>query len=180
MTERDEFLYNQLKGGRSLYAGLSIVYGLCTAAAAIMALFAYPAGGWQALLTICGMGLWFAGMTYTSWKERESYIAALTEIGDDPTGVDTCRTYSRDTAYLIARKRMPAKTFLQQSIAYGAIAITLLGFGLFCFVLSSVEFDGLMFPLLGAGLIAGGLILSALTFGALRNWRAAKRLETMQ
>lgn len=177
---RDEFLYRQLKENRSLYLGLAIVYALAAVAAIVLAFFAFRKDGLGgALVFICaGLGLLASG--YGSLSQCRSYAAALDEIGPDPTGVDTCQTYSLTTAKLIAGTRMSAKQFLQQFIAYGVVCLMLFAGGIFLIALGITDFNGserTMLLGLGILLVFGGVLLGILTMKALRNWRGAKSLD---
>ena len=177
---RDEFLYRQLKDGRSLYLGLTVVYGLAAAAAIVMAFFAYGKSGLTGAVILLAMGVGLGLSAHGSWSQHAGYASALDEVGADPAGIDTCRTYSASTALLIGMSRMPAKGFLQQWVSYGIIALMLLGFGIFLVVLCTQDIgDELMLLGLGALLLVGGALLLLLTVKAFHNWRAAKRLELL-
>lgn len=177
---RDEFLYRQLKENRSLYRGMAIAYTLAALAALALTPFAFSEEGLGGALVAIGMAAALALSGYGSWGQHRSYAEAIDEIGDDPTGVDTCRTYSLDTARLIAQTRMSSKQFLQQFFGYGAIDLMLFAGGILLVVLGLTDFEGSetkMMLGLGALLIFGGVLLGILAIRALRNWRAAKALD---
>lgn len=179
---RDELLYEQVKGTRSLSLGLAIVFGACT-----VATIAFAVGilvldkGISALITDAGMMLASAGTAYAWWTRYKQSAAALDEIGDDPTGIDTCKTYSASTAEVIALSRKTKKELFQLWIAYGLLALTLLLFGGLFVVFLLTSFKGeLLFAFCGALLLAGGVVLLSMAIGAFREWLVACRLEELE
>ena len=176
---RDEVLYQQIKDARGLYLGLAIVYGLATLAAIVMAIICPFVGKAMAIIELAGFAIGLGTSAYLSWGQYKDYVNALDEIGPDPTGVDTCKTYSLKTARTIANARLSEKDLFQQWIAYGILTLTLLGFGAlslaFCFFDS---FDSEMLLLgVGALLLAGGALLAFLTVKAFHSWRAVRHLS---
>ena len=174
---RDEFLYQQIKGNRSLYRGLAFVYGAAAVAAFIMAIAALVIGRPDGSIILLFMGGGMVVSASASWSERKTYADALDEIGPNPVGVDTRRTYSQRTAKAIAASRMSAKEFLQQWIAYGILALTMIGMGTFL-VAIMIEMEETVYALLGAGLAGGGSVLLFMSIKAFRNWRVAKYFES--
>ena len=176
----DELLYRMLKENASLYRGLAFVWGALVVACIIMGIAAIALGkGFGPVLYLTGAGVGFAITALSSWSQHKDFKAAVEEVGDDPTGLDTCRTYSAKTATAIARTRKDSKTLRQLWIAYGLLALTLLGFG--CFFFYALFFMGIddaeiLFPACGSGLMIGGAIFIVLTVNAFVDWRAAKRL----
>ena len=177
---RDEFLYKQLKGNRSVYRGIAIAYAAAAIAAFIMAIALLLMHRFGGLLALAVMGLGMAGSAATSWSQHKVYADALEEIGPDPTGVDTCCTYSRRTANAIAQSRTTTKILAQQWISYGIIAITMIGLGVFLVVILLDMEEDLALTLLGAGLTAGGALLLFLAIKVFLNWRVAKHLELFE
>lgn len=180
--ERDELLFSLVKGDRTLHLGLAIVYGACAATAVVFA-FAIVAmnKGIDALLYDIGMIAGFGGMAYVWFRRYKDDVAALEEIGDDPSGIDSCRTYSATTADVISESRKTKKELRQQWIAYGILSIVLLGFGIFFVVLLMSDFRGeTLFVICGTVLLVGGILLSSLTVKAFREWIVARRLEALE
>lgn len=177
---RDEFLYRQLKEDRSLYRGLAFVYGAAALAALVMAYFAYGKSGFAPVVVFASAAIGLGLSAYGSWGEQKRFAAALDEIGDDPRGADTCRTYSEATARIIARTRKPAKTHRQLFIAYGIVFLMLVAGGVFLIVIGLTDFRGgeqTMLLGFGALLVFGGVLLGILTVRSFRNWRAAIALD---
>ena len=163
-----------------MYRGLAIVYALAAVAALVMAYFAYKVSGLGAVFVFGFAALGLGVSCRVSLDQSKRFADALDEIGGDPTGVDTCRTYSLATAELISQVRMPPKTFLQLFIAYGSVDLTLFAGGIFLVALGMSESGGNdRVPLVGLGalLVFGGVLLGILTVRAFRNWRDAKALE---
>ena len=174
---RDEFLYLSLKDNASMYRGLSIVYALAAIAAFIMAVCAIILKrDVFAALAVLAMGAGFVVACLSSRDTCKSYIDALEEIGDDPTGVNTCRTYSVKTAQLIASARLSAKELFGAIFAYGIIALSLLAGGIILFAISD---SSAVFAALGALLVFGSFLLGILSYRSFRSWRAAKELEAL-
>lgn len=180
--ERDELLFSLVKGDRTLHLGLAIVYGACAVTAIVFA-FAIVAmnKGIGALLYDIGMIVGFGGMAYVWFQRYKADKAALEEIGDDPSGIDSCRTYSAATADVISESRKTKKELRQQWIAYGILSIVLLGFGIFFVILLMSGFrDEMLFVICGTVLLVGGILLSSLTVKAFREWIVARRLEVLE
>lgn len=175
---RDEVLYQQIEDARGLYHGLAIVYALATLAAIIMGIICPFVGKAGAIIQLAGFAIGLGTSCYLSWSQYKDYANALEEIGPDPTGVDTCRTYSKETAEAIALARLSEKDLFQQWIAYGILTITLLGFGIFLLALYFLDDFTSEMVLLGCGglLLAGGALLAFLTVKAFHGWRAVRRL----
>ena len=176
---RDEVLFQQIKDARGLYRGLAVVYGLAAAAAVIMGIACLFTGKAWAIIQLAGFAIGLGASAGLSWKQFMNYEKALGEIGADPSGLGTCKTYSRETALAIASARLSEKDLFQQWIAYGVLTATLLGFGIFLLALSILDDFSSEYLLLGcgAGLLAGGAILAFLTAKAFHGWRAVKRLK---
>lgn len=176
---RDEVLYQQLKDARGLYRGLVVVYGLATLAAIVMAIICPFVGKASAIIELAGFVLGLGTSTYLSWGQYKDYESALDEIGPDPTGVDTCKTYSPQTARTIAYARLSEKDLFQQWIAYSLLTLTLLGFGALLLALCFFDSFGLDMLLLGVGafLLAGGALLAFLTAKSFHGWRSVRRLS---
>ena len=177
---RDEFLYEQIRSDRSMYKVLTFVYGACTVAAIILGVLGSFKQGPGVLLKGLALAAGPFMATYGSWCMYKDLVNALEEIGDDPTGVDTNRNYSRSTANIISMERHTKREYRQMWIAYGILALTLFGFGAFLALLGSPEYgwDSMLF-ILGAVLVVGGFILSFLTVKAFRSWLTARRLERL-
>ena len=177
-SARDEVLFQQIKDARGLYRGLAVVYGLATLAAIIMAIVCPFVGKAKGLLVLIGFALGLGASCHLSWSQYKDYAAAIEEIGPDPTGVDTCRTYSQATARAIASARLSEKQLRQQWIAYGILALVLLGFGVFLLALYFLDDFTSEILLLGCGalLLAGGALLTFLTVKAFHGWRMVRRL----
>ena len=178
---RDEVLYQQIKDARSLYRGLAVVYALATLAAIVMGVVCPFVGKAYALIELAGFALGLGGSAYLSWTQYKDYANALEEIGPDPTGVDTCKTYSIRTARAIASARLSEKDLFQQWIAYSILALSMLGLGALLLGLSFGVF-GIDELLLGVGafLLAGGALISFLAAKAFHGWRVVRRLSKLQ
>ena len=176
---RDEVLYQQIKDAKGLYRGLAITYALAALAAAIMAIICPFVGKAGGLIELLGFTLGVGTSAWLSWDEHKDYDNALKEIGPDPTGVDTCKTYSLETARAISAARLSEKDLFQQWIAYSILALTLLGFGVFLLALYFTDsFTSEMLLLgCGAGLFAGGAILAFLAIKAFHGWRVVRHLS---
>lgn len=176
---RDEVLYQQIEDARGLYRGLAIVYALATLAAIVMAVVCLFIGKALAIIQLAGFAIGLGTSAYLSWGQYKDYVDALDEIGPDPTGVDTCRTYSPKTARTIAGARLSEKDLLQQWIAYGIIALSMLGFGIL--LLAFFFFDDysseMVLLICGAFLLAGGALLAFLTVKAFHGWRVVRHLS---
>lgn len=177
-SARDEVLYQQLKDARGLYRGLTIVYALAALAAVVMGVVCLFVGKAGAIIELAGFAIGLGTSAYFSWGECKDYVDALEEIGPDPAGVDTCKTYSQSTARTIAGARLSEKDLRQQWIAYGIIALTMLGFGIFLLALFFLDDYSEAMVLLGSGafLLAGGALLAFLTIKAFHGWCAVRRL----
>ena len=177
-TLRDEVLYQQIKDARGLYRGLTVVYALVALAAVVMGIICPFVGKTEGLLGLVGFMVGAGGAAYLSWCQYKDYADALEEIGPDPAGVDTCRTYSRQTAETIALARMSAKELRQQWIGYGLIALTLLAFGglLLAFYLMDSQSGELLFLGVGGAMLAGGALMTYLTVKAFHGWLVVRRL----
>ncbi|MBR0405823.1 MAG: hypothetical protein IJI68_11610 [Eggerthellaceae bacterium] len=175
---RDEVLYQQIEDARGLYHGLAIVYALAALAAIIMGVICPFVGKGWAILQLAGFAIGLGLSAGMSWSEYKDYVSALEEIGPDPTGVDTCKTYSRKTALTIAGARLSEKQLFQQWIAYGIITVMMLGFGIFLLALYFFDdFTSEMVLIISGGLLlAGGALLAFLTMKAFHGWRAVRRL----
>ena len=181
---RDELIYEQVKGNRTLYLGLAIVYGVACVVSAVFTVICLMTGkGLGATAFILVMALSCGASAVGSWNFYRQHAKALAEIGDSPAGVDTCRTYSRGTAQIIAGSRKSAKVLQQQLIAYGLITIMLLAFGVLMFAcLGMPQFQGKDNSLLvgvGALLVGMGIILLMLTVRAFREWSITRKIEQL-
>ena len=181
---RDELLYSEVKGGRTLYLVLAIVLGIATIAAVAMVFAVVSTNrGVEPLVTVAVMALAVGGMAISSWNEFKRHDGALKEIGSDPTGIDTCKTYSPATAKIIAQSRKDKKTLRQLLIAYGLMAVMFLGFGILMLVcLGLPQFQGKDNGLLvgmGALFFVLGAFLLMLTVKAFRQWRTVCKLEEL-
>ena len=176
---RDVVLYQQVKDATGLYRGLAIVYALATLAAIVMGIACPIVGKPEGILALLGFAVGLGSSAYFSWLQYKDYVSALEEIGPDPTGVDTCRTYSKKTAMTIAGARLSEKELFQQWIAYGILTVTLLGFGALCLGFYIFEDFTKEYLLLGTGalLLAGGALLGFLTVKAFHGWRLVRRLS---
>lgn len=179
---RDELLYDQVKGTRSLSLGLAIVYGACTVLTVAFAVGIVALGkGIKPLLVDLGMMAASAAAALQWWKSFKSCVAALAEIGDDPTGIDTCKTYSQATAEVIAGSRKSRSELKQQWIAYGILALVMLLCGVFFVaLLQEAGGDELLFGFCTAFMLAGGVLLSSLSIRAWREWLVARRLDRLE
>lgn len=179
-TPRDLLLFDLIKSDRNLHLGLAITYAACVVITAVFFVgIVAMRKGLDALIYDVGMGVAFASMAMLWWSSYKAEVAALEEIGDDPTGLDTCRTYSKATADVISGSRKTKKELKQLWIAYGILAIVLLGFGLLLFGLFVLDdFTGeSVLAFSGAILLVGGIILASLTIKAFHEWLAARKLE---
>lgn len=174
---RDEFLYRQIEGNRSLYRGIAFVYGAAAIGAVVMGIAALVVGRPAGLFALLAMGGGMVGSAIASWSEHKTYADALDEIGPSPVGVDTRRTYSQRTAEAIALSRMSAKELMQQWIAYGIIALSMIAGGVFLVVVM-LDMEETIFALLGAGLAAGGAVLLFMSIKSFRNWQVARYFES--
>ena len=181
-SARDELLYSLVQGDKKLHLGLAIVYGLCTVATVVfLVLIVAWHKGLNALLADILMGVSFGLMAMLWWNSYRSDVAALAEIGDDPTGIDTCRTYSKETASVISGSRKTKKELRQLWIAYGFMAVMLLGFGVFLLALwvtDDLSDEGVL-VISGAVLTVGGILLSSLAIRAFREWLVARKLDQL-
>ena len=174
---RDEFLYLNLKDNVSQYQVIFIMYAAAALAAAIMAVLAVAwLREYLAALMAVAMAAGFAFSAQGAKATRDEYAAALAEVGDDPTGMDTCRTYSVKTAKLIAQARAMTTGQFGAIWAYGIIAVMLYACSVVMFAISE---GGWGFVALGALLIAMGVWLTVLAYKSFRNWRAAKQLNML-
>lgn len=176
---RDELLHSQVKGTRSLYLGLTIAYGACVALTVAFAVgILVQDKGLAVLVMDLGMMAGSAASAMHWWRCYKEAAAALEEIGDDPTGIDTCRAYSLSTAQIIAGSRKTANELMQQWIAYGIIAISmLLCAALFVALLLDSFEDELLFVFCGAFMLAGGLLLLSMAIEAWREWLVTRRID---
>lgn len=176
---RDELLHSQVKGTRSLYLGLTIAYGACVALTVAFAVgILVQDKGLAVLVMDLGMMAGSVASAMHWWRCYKEAAAALEEIGDDPTGIDTCRTYSLSTAQIIAGSRKTANELMQQWIAYGIIAISmLLCAALFVALLLDSFEDELLFVFCGAFMLAGGLLLLSMAIEAWREWLVTRRID---
>ena len=182
-SKRDELLFSLLKGDRRLHLGLTIVYGACAITAAVfLVLIVAWHKGLLALAYDVSMGLGFAGAAVAWWNRYKNDVAALREIGDDPTGIDTCRTYSRTTAGVIAASRKTTGELRQLWIAYGILGIVMLAMGalMFAFVLFDNFTDEGALVLTGIVMLVGGVILSSMAITAFRRWMVARSIEKLE
>lgn len=176
-TLRDEILYKQLKDNRSMYRGVMVVFALVAVAAVIMGivtLLFMDAG--RALFVLLAFAAGAGVSAYNSFMQYKSYASALEEIGPNPAGVDTCKTYSASTAKVIASSRLSQKELFQQFFAYTLVGVMLIGFGILFFVLlrsDSVD----IYTLIGAGMLAGGVVVVFLGIKAFRSWVAVRSLN---
>ncbi len=182
-TKRDELLYSLLKGDCRLHLGLVITYGACAITAIVfLVLIVAWHKGLVALAYDVSMGLAFAGAAVSWWKSYKDDVAALREIGDDPTGVDTCRTYSRTTAGVIAASRKTTGELMQLWIAYGILGLVMLAMGVFMFafvLFDSFSSEGAL-VLTGVVMLVGGIVLSSMAIVAFRRWMVARSIEKLE
>ncbi len=177
---RDEFLYNQVKSGRTMYRVLAVIYGSCTVAALVLGVLGITVRGLSALLQGVLLSLSTVLPAFASWHTYKAHVSALEEIGEDPTGIDTYRGYSKSTAELIASERRTTKEYCQLWVAYGVLTLTLLFFGLLLLALGTDAFGGdTLLLVVGVLMTAGGLLLLHLTLKAFRSWRISRRLDKM-
>ena len=175
---RDEVLYQQIKDSRALFRGLAVVYAIATLAAIIMGIICLFTGRLIPFIQLVMFVLGLGTSTYLSWDQYKDYDFALKEIGPDPTGVDTCKTYSMRTAGVISVSRLSKKELLQQWIAYGILTFTLFFFGIPLLLLFLDPYStDMLFLGVGGFFLAGGAILAYLTVKAFHAWRAVRRLE---
>ena len=179
---RDELLYEQVKGNRSLCLGLAITYGACVLMTIGFAVGIVALGkGIGPFLADLGAMIGSAGAAYSWWQSYKEADAALEEIGDDPTGISTRKTYSKSTAWVIGSSRLTKKELRQQWIAYGIIAIVMLFFAVFFFAMAFSSYsDESLFVFCCAFMLGGGILLSSLTIRAFREWLIARRLEALE
>ena len=181
--KRDELLYSLLKGDRRLHLGLTIVYGACAITAAVfLVLIVAWQKGLMALAYDVSMGLGFAGAAVSWWNSYRDDVVALQEIGDDPTGVDTCRTYSKTTAGVVSASRKTSGELRQLWIAYGILGIVMLAMGvlMFAFVLFDSFTDEGVLVLTGIVMLVGGVILASMAIVAFRRWMVARSIEKLE
>lgn len=179
-TTRDEVLYQQLKDARGLYRGLAITYALATLAAIVMGVICPFVGKAEGIIDLAGFAIGLGTACYLSRGQYRDYAAAIEEIGPDPTGVDTCKTYSLATANAIAMARLSEKDLRQQWIAYGILALVMIGFGVFLLALYFTHDYTSELLLLGSGaaLLAGGALISFLAVKAFHGWLMVRRLPS--
>ncbi|MBO4364985.1 MAG: hypothetical protein J5804_01675 [Eggerthellaceae bacterium] len=175
---RDEVLYQQIKGARGLYRGLAVTYALATLAAIVMGVICPFVGKTEGILELAGFAIGLGTSCYLSWGQYKDYASAIEEIGPDPTGVDTCKTYSLATARAIAMARLTAKELFQQWIAYSILALVMIGFGVFLLALYFMDDFTSELLLLGCGalLLAGGALITFLAVKAFHGWCMVRRL----
>ena len=176
---RDEVLYQQVKDARNLYCGLAVVYAIATLAAIVMGVICPFVGKAKGLIQLVGFAIGLGASAYLSWGQYRDYVSALEEIGPDPTGVDTCKTYSPKTARTIAGARLSQKDLFQQGIAYSIIALSMLGFGILLLAFYFLDDFSSEEILLGTGafLLAGGALLSFMAAKAFHGWHVVRRLS---
>ena len=180
--ERDELLYSLVKGDCRLHLGLAITYGACAVTAAVFLVFIVAQRkGPMALLYDISMGLGFAGAAAAWWHSYRNDVAALKEIGDDHTGIDTRKTYSKTTAGVISASRKTTGELRQLWIAYGILGLVMLAFGvlMFAFVLFDSFSDAEVLVLTGVVMMVGGILLSSMAIIAFRRWMVARRIEKL-
>ena len=177
---RDEVLYQQIKDARGLYRGLTITYALATLAAIVMGVICPFVGKAGALIELVGFALGLGISCRLSWEQYREYAAALEEIGPDPTGVDTCQTYSISTANAIATARLSEKDLRQQWIAYGILALVMIGLGVFLLALYFTDdyTSDLVLLISGGVLFAGGALITFLAVKAFHGWLMVRRLPS--
>ena len=132
-----------------------------------------------AIIQLAGFAIGLGMSAYFSWSQYKDYVDALEEIGPDPAGVDTCKTYSQRTAKTIAGARLSKKDLRQQWIAYSILALVMLGFGIFLLALFFLDDFSQEMVLLGSGafLLAGGSLIAFLAVKAFHGWLTVRRLE---
>ena len=181
--KRDELLYSSVKGDCRLHLGLTIVYGACAITAVVfLVLIVAWHKGLMAFAYCVSMGISFAGAAVLWWNSYRDDVVALREIGDDPTGVDTCRTYSKTTAGVISASRKTTGEYVQLWIAYGILGLVMLAMGvlMFAFVLlDDFSSEGAL-VLTGVVMLAGGVILSSMAIVAFRRWMVACSIEKLE
>ena len=179
-TPQDLLLFELVKSDCKLHLGLSITYGVCVVITVVFLVgIVMMHKGLDAFLYDIGMGAGFASMAAFWWSNYKADVAALKEIGDNPAGLDTCRTYSKETAGVISSSRKTKKELNQLWVAYGILAIVMLGFGVFLialFVTDDFTSESVL-VISGAVLLAGGVILMSLAIKAFCQWLFARKLK---
>ena len=178
---RDEFLYNRVKSEKSLSFGLAVTYAFATLLTIAFGIGILVLGkGLKALLADITLGAGVVFPAIMHWHQYKSYAKALEEIGDDPTGIDTCRTYSPETAQIIAGSRRTKSELRQLWIAYGIMALPMLLFGVMFLLFLIYEPMEPLFIIAGGVMWIGGVLLSVLAVKAFREWLMARRLEKLE
>ena len=114
-----------------------------------------------------GAGIGLAGIG--SYSSAKSLSQVLEEVESDVEGLAFIEDYSVSTATAIEKLMLPAKTYFQLFVAYGASAAMMVAGGIVIVVLVQGE-KALM--ALGLLLLVGGLLVGVLALKAFRNWGA--------
>lgn len=181
-SARDELLYKQVKSEKSLNFGLCVVLSGATLLTVVFAIGIVVLNkGLNAFLADLELGIGAALPALLYWNEYKECAKALDEIGDDPTGIDTRKTYSRETAFVIAGSRRSKSELRQLWIAYGILAFVMIVFGLFFLaLLASSAYIEILFVIAGGVMWIGGLLLAILTVRSFRQWLMARRIEKLE
>ena len=171
----NEFLFKEIKGNRTMYLVLTVVFVACTVGAFIMAAASDKGNG--ALMKALVLGLPMAILAVDSFAVFRRYDKASKEIGNDPSGIDSS-TLSPETRNLVGRSRRSKNELIQLVIAYGVLAIVMFGLGVLLLVLftGGLE-DADMLACVGVVFTAGGALLIMLTIRTFVQYRRASRLE---
>ena len=175
MTQ-DEYILQRLKDEHAMYG---VLFFACVAAAvaavALAAASVLVAHKPEGVIIFGCMTLYFVFQALLMKSSRESYAAALAEIGDAPAGIADNHDFSRETASIVARSWLGVKQLRAQTIAYSACAVMCIAGAVVIYMIPEEE---LLFPLLGTLLLVMGLYLVFLAWQALRNLRAYKRFQS--
>ena len=154
-----------------------VLFVVCIAAAigaAVLAVAMLASGGIAEALSVIGLGAGIGLAGIGSYSSAKSLSQVLEEVESDVEGLAFIEDYSVSTATAIEKLMLPAKTYFQLFVAYGASAAMMVAGGILLVVLVEGE-KALM--ALGLLLLVGGLLVGVLALKAFRNWGAAKLFE---
>ena len=157
-----------------MYRVLFVVCIVAALGAAVLAVAMLVSGALGEALYVIGLGagIGLAGAGFCA--SAKSLSRALDEVEADVEGLAYIEDYSVSTATVIEKLLLPAKTYFQLVVAYGASAAMMVVGGILIVVLAEGE---KALVALGLLLLVGGLLVGVLAFKSFRNWKAAKLFE---
>ncbi|MDO4532339.1 MAG: hypothetical protein Q4C36_01320 [Coriobacteriia bacterium] len=171
---KEEFILTRLRDERAMYRVLFIVCVVAVLSAAALAVAMLVSGAIGEALYVIGLGAGIGLAGIGSYASSKSLSRALDEVEADVEGLAFIEDYSVPTATVIEKLLLPAKTYFQLVVAYGASAAMMVVGGILIVVL--VEGEKVLVAL-GLLLLLGGLLVGVLAIKSFRNWKAAKLFE---